>query len=612
MSSATATSPIPPTPSLLATPLPLWPALLAVCVPTLLAFNEPPSATFFNQALSLLSWGVWCAVLAQRLPGPPAAGCASPGVWAMGAAVAVLVVCAVASAQWGAQPWDLALGAVGLLLAAALVFGMGLWVAGQDQATAVFKGFAVALVATALLGTLLGVVQVFAPSWPGKLGDGQLIAISSRTGCAVGNLRQPNHLNTLLMWGCVGAVWLAQAGHLRVRWAAALLLSFVFAMVLTASRTAYLGLGVMVLWGLVDRRLSGGLRRSLWALPLMYAACWAVMAVLAHVGAVSFGAEARLHDGSDISSSRFKIWADTLALIRMHPLTGVGFGDFNFAWSLTPFPNRPVAFFDHTHNLALQLAVELGLPLAALLLGLLGWGLWELVAHARGQRSHAALGPDAARATLVMVLLVGIHSQLEYPLWYAYFLLPTVFAWGLGLARAPRARSGTATSPLMSASARPSALRTGLQTASVLLAVGTLAAVADYLTVVSIFAPPKNAAPLEQRIARGQKSVLFGYQADYAAVTTADDPAQVMAAFRRPLHNLIDTRLMIAYANALNAHGEVDKARYVVARLREFRRFGNEPFLAVCNDTPPGEPLPYQCTPPSGAGLSWQGFLPRP
>ena len=62
-----------------------------------------------------------------------------------------------------------------------------------------------------------------------------------------------------------------------------------------------------------------------------------------------------------MSGSRFGIWANTLALIRMHPWTGVGLGEFNLAWSLTPFPGRPIAFFDHTHNLVLQFAVELGL-----------------------------------------------------------------------------------------------------------------------------------------------------------------------------------------------------------------------------------------------------------
>ena len=33
----------------------------------------------------------------------------------------------------------------------------------------------------------------------------------------------------------------------------------------------------------------------------------------------------------------------------------------------------------------------------------------------------------------VLVLMIGLHSLVEYPLWYAYFLLPTAFAFGLGL-----------------------------------------------------------------------------------------------------------------------------------------------------------------------------------
>ena len=41
----------------------------------------------------------------------------------------------------------------------------------------------------------------------------------------------------------------------------------------------------------------------------------------------------------------------------------------NVRGTQTPFPGRPVAFFDHTHNLVLQFAVELGLPLAAIRIG---------------------------------------------------------------------------------------------------------------------------------------------------------------------------------------------------------------------------------------------------
>src|SRR5439155_17968394 len=83
----------------------------------------------------------------------------------------------------------------------------------------------------------------------------------------------------------------------------------------------------------------------------------------------------------------------TLTLIRMHPWAGVGFGEFNFAWTLTPFPGRPVAFFDHTHNLILQFVVELGVPLALLVLGLL---LWALALALRGALQPAVVDADGA------------------------------------------------------------------------------------------------------------------------------------------------------------------------------------------------------------------------
>ncbi|HRD98830.1 MAG TPA: Wzy polymerase domain-containing protein, partial [Rubrivivax sp.] len=41
----------------------------------------------------------------------------------------------------------------------------------------------------------------------------------------------------------------------------------------------------------------------------------------------------------------------------------------------------------------------------------------------------------AGRTAFAMVLLIGLHSLLEYPLWYAYFLLPAAWAWGFALGR---------------------------------------------------------------------------------------------------------------------------------------------------------------------------------
>jgi len=70
-------------------------------------------------------------------------------------------------------------------------------------------------------------------------------------------------------------------------------------------------------WGLLDRRLPRVLRLTLAAAPLVYAAWWGGMWWLSHADrTVAFAGEARLHDGSDISSSRFKIWANVLSLIN--------------------------------------------------------------------------------------------------------------------------------------------------------------------------------------------------------------------------------------------------------------------------------------------------------
>ena len=118
-------------------------------------------------------------------------------------------------------------------------------------------------------------------------------------------------------------------------------------------------------WGSLDRRLSRETRVALVVSPLVFSMLWFGLSAWAHATGHLFGGEGRLAfaGGGDISSSRFAIWSNTLAMIAREPWVGVGFGEFNFAWTLTAFPDRPTAFFDHTHNLPLQLLVEMGVPL---------------------------------------------------------------------------------------------------------------------------------------------------------------------------------------------------------------------------------------------------------
>jgi hypothetical protein len=102
--------------------------------------------------------------------------------------------------------------------------------------------------------------------------------------------------------------------------------------------------------------------------------------------------------------------------------------------------------------------------------------------------------------------------------------------------------------------------------------------------------------PLAERIAQGQRSWFFAHHADYAAATVSPEPAQEMDALRRAAHYLLDTRLMMAWAEAYASSADLPRARYLAARLREFRNPLSKGWLEVCAK-PVEEPLepPFQC-----------------
>ncbi|NCT84502.1 MAG: polymerase [Comamonadaceae bacterium] len=547
--------------------------ILAAALPPLLAFNQTPSATLYNQLLALAGWGLALLLLARATPGWRN-GLKSPAALAL----ALLLVAPLSSVLWRGLPSSLGLGATAILGAglAVLLVAQGL---SREQRGLAAEALCWGLLAAGLASVAVSLVQVFLPAWA----DGTVIARSGIPGRAVGNLRQPNHLASLMMWASVAAVFVTE----RRGWRGLLvplLFACVFTVVLSASRTGFIGIAMLAVWGLVDRQLSRSARLALLATPLMLGVSWWLMAQWSAEGH-AFGAASRLAEGAG-SPSRLAILRDAWALTLANPLLGVGWGEFNVAWSLTPFPDRPVAFFDHTHNLPSQLAVELGLPWAGVVLALLAWALWL------AWRGAARAGADAPlrRAALMLVLTIALHSLLEYPLWYAYFLLPACFALGLALPA-----GGAHAAP---ASARP------WQVVGGLLIAGSAFAVWDYQRIVVIYAPPADAGPLDERIAAGQRSPFFGHQADYAAATTFPPGRQALAATRRTAFSLVDARLLMHWSRSLEATGDVEGARYVADRLREFRNPTGDTWFASCGDAASAPAMP-QCQPAS-AVLDWR------
>ncbi len=560
---------------------------IAAGLPALLAHNLPPSPTALNQATAIGGWGL--ALLLMQGAGGAIWRSALTRSAAPLTALLVMAVAALFSSAAGSLPSGLATSAAAACLLAAGVLWAG---AAVPPSPLLHTSFFAAWLVTGVVCVLIGLAQVFAPDAV----DSHWIARSGIPGRAVGNLRQPNHLSTLLLWSAVAVLPLMETAALRRHAVATVALGLLFALMLfgvmlSGSRTGLLGVAGLVAWGLVDRRLSRTSRALLMASPLICLVSWIALGWLSSLlNTGALGASTRLGESQDYSSGRWSIWRDTLALIARNPWFGVGFGEFNLAWTLTPSADRNPQFFDHTHNLALHLAVELGIPLALLVLGLLAWGLWQ--AFARSRRIDGSEGV-ARRAALVMVLLMALHSQLEYPLWYAYFLLPTAFAWGLCL-------GGGAARP----SGKPSPWMAVAGVAMVLCAAVT---VWDYRRVVAIFSPPADStASLADRIIEGRHSWFFAHHADYALVTTIDGAGTLPGVFERAPHFLLDTRLMIAWADGLAAQGDIERARYLAARLREFGNPNSQGFFAPCDDAALAD-KPFQCTPPTRA-FTWRDF----
>jgi hypothetical protein len=206
----------------------------------------------------------------------------------------------------------------------------------------------------------------------------------------------------------------------------------------------------------------------------------------------------------------------------------------------------------------------------------------------------------------MLVLLIGLHSLVEYPLWYAYFLLPAALAWGFALGT-PAAGAGAAGPAAAADPARAGPAWLGVG-AGLLVAAGGMLAALDYQRAVVIYAPGDGAASLAERVAVGQRSPLFAHHADYAAATNPVPPDSAARGFQRAPHSLLDTRLMVAWARHLAATGELDRARWLAQRLKEFRNPDAQPFFAPCEG---GATVEFQCQAPETVH-DWREFARLP
>jgi len=246
-----------------------------------------------------------------------------------------------------------------------------------------------------------------------------------------GNLAQPNHLADYLALGLAGVGFLVATRRLHALPAAAIAAIALYVLVQTGTRAALLYLIAMLAgaawlaWRAPDqtgRRLLGFAALCLLAYLLLPVA----LRELAPAALDPDGAWSRWRGQALAQDLRGRLWHAAWEMFVRAPALGQGFREYAFQYFLLnpDLPPEPVGgFHDHAHNLPLHVMAEFGIAgLSVLVLGTATWGL--------GLRRLPA--GAAAWWVLAVAAVLAIHSLLEYPLWYTFFLGPAALVLGLG------------------------------------------------------------------------------------------------------------------------------------------------------------------------------------
>lgn len=280
------------------------------------------------------------------------------------------------------------------------------------------------LVLGAELNTLAGIIQHY--HWRTFLDP----VVTVKTASAVyGNIAQPNHFANYIALGLASIGLLHMRWSLRVWQTVLLVTPMLFVMVLSGSRSAWLYLLFMVamsyLWQRRDQSYRSFLQYSL-LLLLGFALMHLVVQIpwLASAGGGVTSLQ-RMYGEVGSGSIRLYLWKESWLIFTHFPLLGAGFAQFGWQhFQLGPELHNVsiVGLYNNAHDLLLQLAAETGLAGLSILFATLG--VWLMQAWKAQRTIYQWWG-------LSVLAVLGIHSLLEYPLWYAYFIGVAAVALGL-------------------------------------------------------------------------------------------------------------------------------------------------------------------------------------
>lgn len=252
-----------------------------------------------------------------------------------------------------------------------------------------------------------------------------------------GAIAQANHFANFCALATASLIYLYAKGHFSLSMFRLLLVCFIVLLSVSGSRSVWLYLTAMTILitmmrmnivkaGDGDERLRGAWHAGLLLVPI-FIVVQLFINYLVPNELVALSSERLINSVNEQSASvRLQFWHDSIRIFLLHPWLGVGAEKFRVATFL--LADSPTALtskyvFEHAHNLFLHLLAEMGIGAFLIICA----GLWVWLNAFKWQKLNLETW-----WIISLLAVLGIHSMLEYPLWYAFFLGIAAILLGAG------------------------------------------------------------------------------------------------------------------------------------------------------------------------------------
>jgi len=241
------------------------------------------------------------------------------------------------------------------------------------------------------------------------------------------NLGQPNQLALLFCLALASVWWLFQSDRLRSSIAILMALLLLWGLVLTQSRIGWLITPLFAFF-------IGVWRNNMTFKPIPI-----VLLVVLVTGyfcsVLALPSLADLLSATTISASehistglvRLVLLQQAFEISLTYPWFGAGWYEFGPQQLKIAADFSPSMYVIHAHNIVLNFAAELGWPVTITVFLTLGYWFYSCCLRPNQQK---ILSKEVGFATLFFSAVL-VHSLVEFPLWYAYLLIPMAFLLGM-------------------------------------------------------------------------------------------------------------------------------------------------------------------------------------